>query len=225
MPMFLVLEGLDSSGKKTQIDMLVEKIKAAGKPFERLDFPRYDTTFGKMVATYLRGELGKKEELEPESTAMLFTLDRYQFKDKLEKMLAECKIVIANRYTQSNLAFQGAKLNGLERWHLIKWIEDAESRLPQPTLVIYLDMPPEAARELAHGDREYTHGKKYDIHEEDLKYQEEVRRVYLDLAARKGWLVVRCAEKKDENWRIKTPEEIHEQLWSRVSKVLEWGDC
>ncbi|MBI1973883.1 dTMP kinase [Candidatus Micrarchaeota archaeon] len=222
--MFLVLEGLDSSGKKTQIDLLVDKIKTLGKPFERIDFPMYDTTMGKMVASYLRGELGKKEELSPESAAMLYMLDRYQFRDRLQKMLDDGKIVIANRYTQSNLAFQGAKLSGTERWHFIKWMEDSESRLPQPTLVVYLDMPPEAAMQLAHGDRDYLPGKKYDIHEEDIAYQNEVRKVYLELAKRKGWLVVRCAEQTGKAWRIRPPQEIHEDLWKRVSTIIEWSD-
>jgi dTMP kinase len=158
---------------------------------------------------------------------LLYALDRYQYKDELEKKINDSQtVVITNRYTQSNLAFQGAKLEGSEQDHFIKWIEDLESRLPQPSLVIFLDMSPEAAKKLGHESRKYMQGKdtNYDIHEENVSYQEKVRQVYLKLAQKKGWLVVNCAEKQGEEWKLKTPEQIHERVWERVEKMLKWRD-
>lgn len=223
--MFISLEGLDSSGKKTQIDLLEKKLIAKGYKIDRIDFPMYETPFGKLVAAYLRGELGKLEHVVPEASALLYALDRYQYKDELEeKMQDQHTVVITNRYTQSNLAFQGAKLDGAEQDHFIKWIEDMEARLPQPSLVIFLDMPPKAAQKLGHTSRKYMEGKdtNYDIHEESQTYQEKVRQVYLNLAHKKGWLVVNCATEENDEWKIKTPEEIHEKVWERVEKMLTW---
>jgi len=226
--MFISLEGLDSSGKKTQIDLLEKKLKENNFTVDRIDFPRYDTPFGKLVGAYLRGELGKLENVVPEASALLYSLDRYQYKKELEEKTKDPKtVVITNRYSQSNYAFQSAKFeNENEQDHFIKWLEDIESRIPQPGLVIFLDMPPAAAKKLGHDTRKYMEGKEsnYDIHEEDVTYQEKVRNVYLRLAQKKGWLVVRCAEKEGEEWKLKTPEEIHEKVWERVEKMLAWRD-
>ena len=222
--MFISLEGIDSSGKKTQIDLLEKKLVEKGHKVERIDFPMYETPFGKLVAAYLRGELGKIEHVVPEASALLYALDRYQFKEELEKKIKTDTVVITNRYTQSNLAFQGAKLEGPEQDHFIKWIEDMETRLPQPSLVIFLDMPPQAAKKLGHDSRKYMEGKdtNYDIHEENSGYQEKVRQVYLRLALKKGWLVVNCAIKEGDEWKLRSPEEIHEKVWERVEKMLTW---
>ena len=80
---FIVLEGIDSAGKKTQTQLLEKFLSGKGYKVKSLHFPQYDTDFGKLVGNYLRGEYGKLDELPPEIPCLLYALDRYQFKDQL----------------------------------------------------------------------------------------------------------------------------------------------
>jgi dTMP kinase len=113
--MLILIEGTDSSGKSTQSALLMKELQAMGKDVEKVKFPAYDTPFGEMVARYLRGEFGKLNEVPPEVASLLYTIDRYQFKDALFKKLGEGKILVTDRYLQSNIAYQGAKFSGEEK--------------------------------------------------------------------------------------------------------------
>src|SRR4030043_1300216 len=101
----IVFEGLDGCGKLTQFSIAKKRLEDEGYKVATFDFPRYETEFGEMVAKYLRGDLGKKEELAPEIAVMLFALDRYTVRDEIKKCLEEGNIVLMNRYKTSNLPF------------------------------------------------------------------------------------------------------------------------
>jgi dTMP kinase len=219
--LLIVFEGIDSSGKKTQVRLLERKLKRMGYDVETIRSPAYDTKFGKLVASYLRGEFGSLKEVPPEIAAMLFSLDRYQFKDEVFRKLREGKIILSDRYTQSNMGFHGAKFDGKERKDFIDWIGQVESRLAQPDLIILLDMPIEAAQTLINNrkKKKYLRGKK-DIHEKDVEFQKKVRETYLQLARKKKWVRIKCADKVRGKWRIKTPEKIHEEILKFVERIL-----
>lgn len=219
---FIVFEGGDSSGKHTQAELLLKHLQVKLKDIELLSFPQYDTPFGALVAKYLRGEYGSLTELPPEIPCLLYALDRYQVKDKLESGLASGKWYIADRYTQSNLGHQGAKLSGEERRKLIAWVETMESRLPQPDLVIYLHVPIDIAQKLME-TREHksylTADTNQDIHELDLEYQQQVVDTYLELAkARDNWVVIACFDSK--NNELRSIEDIHEEVVEVVKDKL-----
>ena len=220
--LLIILEGVDSSGKKTQVELLRKKLNKNGFDVETISFPSYGTPFGNIVASYLRGEFGSLKKLPSEIAAMLFSLDRYQFKDKLFKKLQKGKIIISDRYTQSNMGFHGARFYGKERKAFIDWIQQVESRLPQPDIVIFLDMPIEAAQILINNRRKknYLNGKKRDIHEIDADFQKEVRRTYLKLTKRKEWIMIKCAHRIKGKWKIKNQEDIHEEIYRIVEKFL-----
>ena len=128
------------------------------------------------------------------------------------------KILIANRYTQSNMAFQGAKFEGEEMVEFANWIKQMESRLPQPDLVIFLDMPVEQTEMMIGGreDKEYIKGKKKDIHEEDIEFQKKVRRTYLELARLENWKVIRCTK----DGIVRHPNDIHHEIWESVKELI-----
>ncbi|MBI4015783.1 MAG: thymidylate kinase [Candidatus Aenigmarchaeota archaeon] len=218
---FIVFEGLDSAGKKTQIKLFLERLK---KPVELLDFPAYSTRFGAVVGAYLRGEFGKKEEVGAELSALLYSLDRYQFKERMWDAIAQGKILVSNRFTHSNL-FQAAKLPEGEWIKFLEWIEMIDSRMPKPDVVVFLDMPPEVGQKLGHKTegkegglegRDYLKGKQFDIHEEDREFQAKVRRAYLKAAEKEGWIVVFCAE----NGTPRKPEDIAADIWKRLEPLL-----
>jgi dTMP kinase len=130
---------------------------------------------------------------------MLYALDRAQFRDKIASDLKKGKIVVCDRYTQSNL-YQAAKLPRKQRPKFVEWAKRLEAGAPEPDCVVFLDVP------LAHG-RELLRkrGRKIDVHEADARYQREVRREYLRAAGKnKNWLVVDCAR----GGRLLSREEI-----------------
>ena len=119
----VVFEGSDASGKMTQVKMLVEALKEQGIDAKTLDFPTYESPAGEMVSRYLRGELGHLDEIPPEIPSLLYALDRYQYGGQISKDLEAGMFLVANRYTQSNLAYQGAKFrSGHERRRFQKWL-------------------------------------------------------------------------------------------------------
>ena len=95
---FIVFEGTDSCGKKTQSNLLAEKLKKQGKKVEIIRFPTYQkSALGVFVSKYLKGDFGSKEEITPEIGSMFYALDRYQFKEELDKKLNSGVNIIADR--------------------------------------------------------------------------------------------------------------------------------
>ncbi|UCH88918.1 MAG: hypothetical protein JSV49_11885, partial [Thermoplasmata archaeon] len=127
----IVFEGPDGSGKRTQAELLMEHLHKLGVSAEYIEFPQYDSPFGSLVAQYLRGEFGVLNEVQPEIPAILFALDRYQFRPKIEEILSSGKYLIANRYSESNLGFQAAKFSGKEKTAFIKWLDSLDGRMPK----------------------------------------------------------------------------------------------
>jgi len=213
----IVLEGTDSSGKKTQVGLLEKRLKAEGKKFEAMCFPTYEKTkLGELVGRYLKGDFGTKEEVGPEIGSMFFMMDRYQFKDKIRKTLESGTTIIMDRYTTSNI-FQAAEAEGEERFRLWEWIKTVDSRLPRPDIVIFLNVTPDISEKLF-AQREVKNpliGRGgQDILEKDKAYQEKVRKLYLEIARKEGWIVIECC-KNDE---LRAPEEIHEEIFKKLKE-------
>lgn len=215
----IVLAGLDGSGKFTQSKELMTRLAKQGFETASFDFPQYDKPFGALVGKYLRGEYGTIEEVPVEVVAMLFALDRYSIRDEIQEAKDEGKIVVLNRYTSANVGFQGAKFDGKERKEFIEWLDWLESRLPQPDLVVFLDVPRKFTRFLMGNKdlREYLGGEKEDIHEKDDPYQIKVEQNYRDLAkARSNWVRIDCIKDNE----VMSIEAIHEKVWMVVKKIL-----
>jgi dTMP kinase len=187
---FIVIEGLDGSGKSTQLKLLRERLEKEGVLYKYLHFPRLEEgVFGALVARFLRGEMGPNDQVDPYLVALIFAGDRADAASTIRKWMEEGYLVIIDRYVYSNIAFQCAKLKGAEeRSQLRDWILDFEfkyNKLPKPDLNLFLHVPIEFTRQqLAKNrdgeDRAYLKGEK-DIHEEDLDFQEGVRQEYLSL--------------------------------------------
>jgi dTMP kinase len=187
---FLVIEGLDGSGKSTQLKLLREYLEHIKVPYKYLHFPRLEEgVFGDLIARFLRGEMGANELVDPYLVALIFAGDRADAASQIRQWMDDGKLVIVDRYVYSNIAFQCAKLlSEKEQFRLRDWILDFEfgyNKLPRPDLNLYLNVPFEFTRKqlkLARegDDRAYLKGER-DIHEENLGFQEQVRQVYLSL--------------------------------------------
>ncbi len=187
---FVVIEGLDGSGKSTQLKLLREYLEKEGVLYKYLHFPRLEEgVFGELIARFLRGEMGPNEQVDPYLVALIFAGDRAEASSMIRTWMEEGYLVIVDRYVYSNIAFQCAKFSGAEeRIRLRNWILDFEfshNDLPKPDLNLLLHVPIEFTRQqLAKSrdgdDRAYLKGER-DIHEEDLGFQESVMQEYLSL--------------------------------------------
>jgi dTMP kinase len=210
-----VIEGVDGAGKSTQIKMLRELFSGRGYNCEYLHFPRTQTPyFGELIARFLRGEFGSLNDVDPYLVAMLYAGDRKDASEVISNWLKEGKIVLLDRYTYSNIAYQCAKLEEKQAQdELMKWILALEFNhfgIPQPDLNIFLNVPFSFTEEKlvnarTGNDRTYLNGTR-DIHEESLVFQKKVRDIYLRVAKSDNRLaVVDCS---NPNGSILKPEEI-----------------
>lgn len=187
---FVVIEGLDGSGKSTQLKLLREYLEREGVSYKYLHFPRLeDGVYGELIARFLRGEMGPNDGVDPYLVALIFAGDRAEAASMIRKWMEDGYFVIVDRYVYSNIAFQCAKLKSEEeRSRLRDWILDFEWRhnqLPKPDLNLLLHVPIEFTRlqlekARAGEDRSYLKGER-DIHEEDLGFQERVMKEYISL--------------------------------------------
>ena len=210
-----VIEGVDGSGKSTQIKLLKEYFSSRGYHCEYLHFPRTDAPyFGELIARFLRGEFGSINEVDPYIVAMLYAGDRKDASDEIRNWLNNKSIVLLDRYTYSNIAYQCAKIEDQPAQNkLMKWILKLEFEhftIPRPDLNIFLDVPfAFTERKLSDirtgNDRNYLNGTR-DIHEESLSFQKKVRDIYLKIARSDRHLaLVNCSNMKGD---MLAPEEI-----------------
>jgi len=216
----IVLEGSDGSGKATQSRALVRRLRAKKVPAVRIAFPGYGRSFfGRMVAEYLRGELTSK--LDPRLAALLYAGDRWEAKAAIERWLREGRMVVCDRYVDSNKAHQAARLkNERAREKFLAWVDRLEYgvfRLPRADYTIFLHMPSETANQLIarKGRRAYLRGKRRDIHETDPRHLRNAERIYLKLAStrsgREGALI-ECAEAG----RPLSKLEVARRIWNAI---------
>jgi len=217
----IVLEGIDGSGKKTQLDLLVRFLKKKNLPVKLADFPQYYTSFfGNLVGRYLTEEFGEADELSPYLVSLTYAGDRWEAKPQLEEWLSQGKIVVANRYTGSNSHQAGKIPPGEARDRFLDWLDKLEYEvygIPREDLVLFFDVPAVVGQELVEkkGARGYTGGKKHDGHEKNLGHLKNARGAYLEMVGRQDyWVKIDCL---DRGGKLKSPEDIHKE----VVKVLK----
>lgn len=221
----IVIEGSDGSGKATQSRALVRRLRAQDIPAARISFPGYRRGFfGRMTGEYLRGELGA--DADPRLVSLLYAGDRWEAKAKIARWLAEGRVVVCDRYVDSNKAHQGARLRGARlrgaaaRGKFLDWVDRLEYGVfgvPRPDFTIFLHVPLTVADRLIarKAPRAYLRGKRRDIHESDPRHLRDAERIYLRLAAsrpaRQGALV-ECTE----SGRLLSKSQVAERIWRAV---------
>lgn len=214
---FVVIEGADCTGKTTQAELLVKSLIGSGKQVKVLDFPTYEKTLGgTIVKWYLEGKFGSLREVPPELACLTYAIDRYQFARENQKALDEGKILVANRYTQSNIGHQGSKFSGDARLEFIEWIEQTESRMPQPDTVVYLDLPVEISQKLREKRGNGKGAGVKDIHEADTQHLRDTRECYLEVAKVEDWIIIDC--KRPDASDIRPAEDIQNEIVSRLKE-------
>jgi dTMP kinase len=218
----IAIEGIDGSGKRTQVELLEKALSSRGFSTYSTGFPQYESWFGRFVGRFLNGELGSLESVDPHFTAMLYAGDRFEAKPRLEAALKEGRVVLADRYIGSNLAHQVARAPAEKRSEFLSWIEHLEYNiygLPRENLILYLRVPPMHAQNLIarKSARSYTAAKK-DLLESSLRHLEDAAEMYDLLSRRSPWATIQCFDAERNAMRL--PEEIAEKVLAAVETVL-----
>lgn len=216
----IVIDGADSVGKATQVNLLKERLEADGIAVEKVDFPQYEqNVFGGLLRECLDGKRGDFMSLDPKVAATLYAADRFESKKELEQWLAEGKVILFDRYVSANMMHQGAKIEDpTERAAFLKWLEHIEHdifAIPRPDLTIHLNVPPEKSEKLL----EYmvSIGKKTaDVAESDREHQRKVAACAREIAVAQQWVPVECMDGDV----LRTREDIHEEVYALVSKHI-----
>jgi len=198
MGKLIVIEGLDGSGKSTQLDLLNQNLINCGIDCKAVSFPDYDNPSSTLVKMYLNGNFGSKPgDVNAYAASVFYTVDRYaSFKAGWGDYYANGGTVIAGRYTTSNAVHQASKLPE-EQWEdFLGWLYDFEYNkigIPKPDKVIFLDMPVEVSQKLLTKRYAGDESKK-DIHENDTEYLDRCRKAAVFTAEYSGWEIIPCSE-------------------------------
>lgn len=215
----IVIEGLDGSGKTTQIELL--KSKLSGKTVHQIKLPDYDNPSSTLVKMYLHGDFGKNpEDVNAYAASAFYAVDRFaNYKTKWKDHYDNGEIIISDRYTTSNAYHQSTKI-AREKWsEYFKWLEEFEYEqiaIPRPDAVIYLDMPIEISQKMM--SKRYSGDEtKKDIHESNIQYLLKCREAALVAAEEMGWHVIKCSD-GDEPRSI---EDIGNDIFRIVSEEIK----
>lgn len=219
MGKLIVIEGLDGSGKSTQLDLLFKNLKKKNIDCKTVSFPDYDNPSSTLVKMYLAGEFGKKPgDVNAFAASVFYAADRYaSFKSAWGEYYNAGGTVIAGRYTTSNAVHQASKLPEEEWEAFLSWLYDFEYNkiaIPKPDKVIFLDMPIEVSQKLLTKRYEGDNSKK-DIHESDTEYLERCRKAAVFTAEFSGWETIPCAK----NGEARSIEDIANDVLESVLKL------
>jgi dTMP kinase len=166
---FIVIEGLDGSGKTTQATLLARRLSQSYSVLLTAE-----PSQGKIGSFIREGCLYEEKRLPTEAEALLFAADRIDHIEKeIKPALDEGKLVICDRFVYSSMAYQGSA--GLS----LDWIKTINARTLQPDFSLFIDVAPKHVLERLQRKKSVM---------ETLETQQKVRDVYL-MFVEKGDLV------------------------------------
>ena len=209
----IAFEGIDGSGKGLQFRQLKEHLETAGKKVGTLDFPDYESFFGKEIGRLLSGKDSvTAADLDPRSMSLWYAADRWKAFQAFDAEPYD--IILMNRSTMANAAYQGIRSEdapGLAEW--IYTLEFETLGIPRPDLFFIFDIPVSLSRKnvAKKGFRSYI-GEESDVYEKDTAFLEKVRACYLTCAQiYPNSIVINCARDNEEMLPVEeiTAEMLH----------------
>ena len=194
----IVIEGLDGSGKQTQAGLLRASLIERGADLRSVSFPRYGSASSALVRMYLGGRFGSDPgDVNAYAASAFYAVDRYaSCKEDWGAFYESGGTALADRWTTSNAMHQCSKLPREEWDSYLEWLYGFEYGLlgvPEPDLVVYLDMDPEAG------------------------YLARCREAAGFCAERGGWARVECAP----GGELRAIEDVHQEVLGLVEALLE----
>ncbi|MCL2220922.1 MAG: thymidylate kinase [Oscillospiraceae bacterium] len=220
MGKLIVFEGIDGSGKSTQFKLMCERLKAEGRDFRRVQFPRYDEPSSALIKMYLSGDFGKDPgAVNAYAASSFYAVDRFaSFVMDWQNYYESGGLILTDRYTTSNALHQGAKMAFGERKNFFEWLYDHEFDrfgLPRPDMVLFMSIDASLAANRLRM-RETETGTDADIHENNLVYLAACAESGNEAAAQYGWSVVECAR----DGHSRSENDIHNEVYDMLSRCL-----
>jgi len=203
--LFIAFEGLDSAGKKTQIQLLANTLRSMERQVVTISFPSYDTEIGNLI----KGWISRSISLSPETASILYAADRMQYQERIKEWLKKDWIVITDRYCYSNIAYQSAL--GLSK----DWLIELEKPIIKPNIVFFLNIPEVTAT---------TRSEKQESLQKFLDGKEEKPKETLRQRVSNEFLEMADNPPYEKKWNVidgtKPVEEIQASIWSAVQKEI-----
>ncbi|OLN33705.1 dTMP kinase [Desulfosporosinus metallidurans] len=219
----IVIEAGDGSGKETQTKLLYERLKTENYRVEKVEFPDYKSDSSALIKMYLNGEFGSNpNDVNPYIASTFYTVDRYaSYKKEWEGFYQSGGIILADRYTTSNMVHQAAKIvDTVDRNDYLNWLWDLEFvkfRLPVPDCVIFLNMHPRFSQKLINDRPNKLGDKDKDIHERNYEYLLQSYNNACEIGASYGWSIVNCVCEG----QLRSREEIHADIYKLVKELID----
>ncbi|MBO3445724.1 thymidylate kinase [Clostridium sp. CCUG 7971] len=221
--LIIIESGSDASGKATQTKKLYERLLKDGYNIKKVEYPNYKSESSSLVKMYLRGDFGDKpSDVDPYVSSTFFAADRYaSYKTEWEEFYCNGDIILADRYTTSNMVHQASKMDKENRDKYLDWLTDYEFnmyKIPKPDCVVFLDVPIEFSQKLMENRKnKFTGEDKKDIHESDIKYLEDSYNNSLYIADKYNWKKINCVE----NNELRSIDSIHEEIYQVVINTIK----
>lgn len=221
MGLFIDLEGLDGCGKTTQTELLCKRFEEENIKYKKIKLPDYESDSSILVRKYLNGDFGKNaNDVNAYAASVLFAADRFaSYTEKWKNEYLNGTLIFSDRYTPANALYQMTKLNPDEWDEYLDWLFDFEYNkigIPEPTMVVFLDMPVEVSQKLMTSRYNGDETKK-DVHECDVGFLHKCRDSALYACKKYGWKVISCAE----NGEILSIEEINNKIYNEIKSILK----
>lgn len=212
--MFIVIDGIDGSGKGTQVALLEKKLIEMWKKVKILDYPRYGKPPAFAVEKYLNGEYGN--DVSAKQASIFYALDRFDHSLELQKDIQEYDFIISNRYVSANMIHQAGKISDpQEREDFLDWLYDLEFNIfgiKKPDRTIFLNVSPQMSQKLVllKQDRAYLKAEsRMDIHEADTNHLENAHAVAMDIVSKyPDWIKIDC----EISGKMKQIEAINDEI-------------
>ncbi len=220
MKKLIIIEGLDGSGKSTQVELLQKYFENEGINYRKIKLPDYDSPSSTLVNMYLAGEFGKSaDDVNAYAAGAFYAVDRFaSYKLNWGKDYENGTLILADRYATSNSIYQMEKIDESKWDEYLDWSADFEYEkigIPKPDAVIYLDMPVEISQRLMTKRYGGDENKK-DVHEANAAFLEKCRNSALYAAKKQGWKVVACSDGVNPL----SIDEIHKKIVNIVKEEL-----
>lgn len=223
----IVIDGIDGSGKATQVKILKQRLLKERFKVKTIDFPRYESNFfGSLIGEYLSGLHGDFIAMDSKIASILYAADRFESSAQIKKWLDAGFVVLADRYATANQIHQGGKIDDLKkRKEFLAWLYKMEYGvfgIPKPDQVIYLDVPFEVSKmwlmnKVAKRKKKYLNGRK-DVAEDNLIHLKNSRNSALLLTKEnKNWTKIECCKGN----LCMSPEQVGEEVYKIVNKKIK----
>ena len=223
MGKLIAIDGVDASGKQTHTEMLLKKLVDDGYNVKLITFPDYNSESSALVKMYLSGKFGDKpEDVNAYAASSFFAADRFaSYRTGWKKDYEEDVIIIADRYTSSNMIHQASKIaDKKEVDKFLDWLFELEFKiygLPVPDITFFLDMPVKYGQELMKNrENKFDSNLQKDIHERNSEYLEKSYDNACYVANKLSWEHIMCVK----NEQIRTINEINNEIYKKVKEII-----